>query len=154
MNNETPLPKRLARRSTYKGMPVPFLVMVIDGVPDFRVTDPEKWALATTRGLCAICGDKLGVNIFFIGGPKSVETRYFTDPGMHKDCAEYSIKVCPYLARRDWAYSVREPGIPTMTHEFVENKRPEKMALMRTNRYDIINRLVVRAHPFNQITWF
>lgn len=74
-------------------------------------------------------GHELGSYIFFIGGEKSATSRCFTDPGMHRDCAEYSIEVCPYLARRDWAYSERpvsDKAHAKISSE-VETKRPERV---------------------------
>jgi hypothetical protein len=57
---EIALPDFLSHLPTCNGLPVPFTQAIIDGVPDFRATDPETVLRCTTEKLCAICGRRLG----------------------------------------------------------------------------------------------
>lgn len=93
------IPDFLSHLPVFAGMPVPFTVFWHDGKPDFRVTDINKRLECYGDSLCAICGrTMLGAQFWFIGGPASMDSGMFTDGPMHKNCAEYSIKVCPFLA--------------------------------------------------------
>lgn len=160
------IPRRLRARPKWRGFPVPYLVLFIDGTPDFRITDDKKWDNVVNFRLCQLCGEKLGVHIFFIGGPKTHESRLFYDPPMHKDCAEYAVKVCPFLARTEWEYSTRplpEGGYRVETVNECDRVRPEKMGLFRTDGYKVVQvqaggktsrQLFLKANPFNQETWF
>ncbi len=60
------VPQFLSHLRTYRGHPVPFTQMWIDGKPDFRVVDPEKSIKCIHEKLCAICGVKLGEFCYFI----------------------------------------------------------------------------------------
>ena len=81
-----------------RGYPIPFFVGYIDGKPDFRLLDAKKQVICFEQKLCSVCGKKLFKDsLFFISGPQGLSNAISTDPGMHRDCAEYSMKFCPHL---------------------------------------------------------
>lgn len=82
-----------------RGYPVPFFVAYVNGVPDHRVADPEKRRRCINEALCWICGRRLGSYLAFVIGPMCAVNRISADPPMHRDCADYSIKACPFLTR-------------------------------------------------------
>ncbi len=84
------IPTYLSHLPIYQGWPVPFTQAWFDGKPDFRTVDPQKTVRCVTEKLCAICGRRLGDKSYFIGGPLSKANRVFTDPPMHKRCAEFA----------------------------------------------------------------
>ena len=96
---EVPVPQRMAAMPKYRGFPVPFFAAVIDGVPDFRVADVSKKSQSAIKKLCWICGQKIRYpeKFCFVGGPISTHYRLFGDGPMHIECAEFSLKICPYL---------------------------------------------------------
>lgn len=96
-----PVPDRMAGlpRHPASGFVVPFFAAVIGGVPDLKILDERKQLLCLRDKLCAICGQRLGYWVSFITGPEGVKNRTVHDTGMHRECAEYSLRVCPYLAR-------------------------------------------------------
>lgn len=101
------IPKRVSRLPRdARGLPIPFVTFVdpVTGKPDFRVLDVQRQALCIKNKQCAICGQQLGKFIAFIGGPKSGESRAFVDPGMHRQCAEFAAKVCPFISRETAEY--------------------------------------------------
>lgn len=105
--DEVPLPRRMRKLPREKrGYPVPFTTMLdpYTNVPDFRVLDVRRQLQCINQKLCAMCGDKLGKYIAFIGGPRSRDGHCFFDPGMHRDCAEYAAKICPFISRENAAY--------------------------------------------------
>jgi hypothetical protein len=77
--------------------PVPFFVAYIDGKPDFRIADDEKRRRCIKERLCWICGERLGRYLVFVIGPMCSVNRISAEPPMHRDCAEYSARVCPFL---------------------------------------------------------
>src|SRR5258707_235184 len=82
-------PKFLSHLKTYSGYPVPFTQVWIDDKPDFRAVDPARTMQCVQEKLCAICGRRLGEKCCFIGRPLSKTNRLFTDPPMHKPCADF-----------------------------------------------------------------
>lgn len=93
-----PMPNRIkALNVSEKGYPIPFFVAVIDGKPDFRIVDSNKFKKAIDHDLCWICGGKLGRHKTFVGGSLVLVNRVSAEPPMHRDCAEFAVKACPFL---------------------------------------------------------
>lgn len=80
-----------------RGYPIPWFVKWIDGVPDFRVLDEAKVLRCLHEKRCQICGGALGRFKAFVGGPLMIQQRVSLEPPMHRDCAEFAIKTCPYM---------------------------------------------------------
>lgn len=110
----TPLPRTMQymRRDT-RGIPVPHIVMWDQKTwkPLFTINDSHRVADCLKNQRCGICGGPLHNNkratkpgIWFVGSALCFlhPQGGFLDPGMHFDCAEYALKVCPYLAVRGY----------------------------------------------------
>jgi hypothetical protein len=82
-----------------RGYPVPWFVEWIDGKPEFRVADGEKWMRAVRYRICWVCGQKLGSYLIFVLGPMCGITRTTTEPACHLDCARFAAQACPFLIR-------------------------------------------------------
>jgi hypothetical protein len=99
-----PLPRRLlSRPRDERGYPVPFFVAMIrgaDGIerPDFRVVDSAKFRTAVKARRCWVCGEPLGQWLAFAIGPMCAITRTTSEPPSHRECIEWSIRNCPFLA--------------------------------------------------------
>ena len=150
------IPDRLSRRPRdSRGFPQPFVVS------DFRTTDGERWGYAVTQRRCGLCGEPLGSNIAFIGGPLSHESRLFTDVGMHRDCAEYALRVCPYLAIRPVKHLETIKQVPDelrLAAPEVSTDKPERFALGITGGFKVI-RLpsgppALLANPWKSVSWW
>lgn len=139
-----------------RGYPTPFTVQRMpDGVPDFRVIDPEKWAYAVTTQRCALCGGKATL-FAFVGGPRSIERHTFTDAGMHKECAEYALKVCPFLAAPKFAYNRAEIA-GTTVNEHVSTVRPDIFGLATASDYGVMNykgEYVIYVGNYLSVAWW
>ena len=97
-DNLPPLPPRLQRLSLdERGYPVPWFVQWIEGKPDFRVMDAEKRIRAVREARCWTCGDILGTRFAFVIGPMCAINRISAEPPSHRECAEYSVRACPFL---------------------------------------------------------
>jgi hypothetical protein len=103
------MPARIARLPRdERGYPVPrFVPWVKDGEfarrldplakPEFRYADPQFRSRAFHHGLCWVCGERLGVHKVYGLGPMCVVNRITSEPAMHRDCAEWSARACPFL---------------------------------------------------------
>jgi len=103
VQNEKPqcnLPKRMeVLPLDTRGYPIPFFVGRNEtGEIDFRVMDLEKRTRAIKQKLCFVCGDHLGINVTFIGGPMIGVNRTSAEPPNHYECARWSAMNCPFLA--------------------------------------------------------
>jgi hypothetical protein len=99
---EIPPKMRLLDRDR-RGYPVPWIVQRdLTGRPFFIVNDTEKTLACGRRGLCGICGRKMERDVWLIGGPGAAfhEHGAYLDPPMHRQCATYALRVCPYLGTR------------------------------------------------------
>jgi hypothetical protein len=80
-----------------RGYPVPFFVTWVDGKPDFRLLDKEKFVRAVKSKLCSVCGKPLGRFKSFVGGPMNVLQKISGEPPLHHACALFSVRACPFL---------------------------------------------------------
>lgn len=138
------IPGFLSHLQVYHGMPVPFVQLVANGVPDFRVTDREKMMQCLIGKLCGICGRSLGQIVWFTGGPACVENRLFHDPAMHEDCARYAKAICPFLngSRKNYSDMEQRPAnVPDDTvlsnDELSSDEPTEKQYLLKCYLKDV-----------------
>jgi hypothetical protein len=105
-----PVPRHMAGLPVdHAGRPVPWFVARFDGVPDPRVGDGEKWIDAVKFRRCWVCGGTLGRWVAFVLGPMCAVSKVTAEPGCHLECAVYSARACPFLARPEMRR--RERGI-------------------------------------------
>lgn len=93
------LPERIVALPVHRGYPVPWFVPWVDGVPEFRAMDGAKLEEAVVRGLCWVCGQRLGAHRAFTIGPMCAVNRISAEPPSHRECAEFSARACPFLSR-------------------------------------------------------
>lgn len=82
-----------------RGYPVPFFVAWIDGEPEFRAADAKRIRACKLAGLCTICGQGLGDTFAFVIGPMCGINRTTAEPPCHPECANWSVRACPFLSR-------------------------------------------------------
>lgn len=102
------LPPRIATLpKDHRGFPVPWFVQWMEGgrpcavgtgEPDFRVIDTEKFRIAMRSPRCWICGQPMGVHRVFAIGPMCSINRIISEPPSHRECSEFAVKACPFLA--------------------------------------------------------
>jgi hypothetical protein len=162
--DSVPVPPRLQRRPTdSRGYPIPYTVLIDEtGKPDFRVTDVHAWAMAVRLRFCALCGQPMGRHLAFVGGPLSHDSRYFTDLPMHRDCAEYALQVCPFLAAPRFRYAAATPsetsGVKMTVNSAVDTTRPDAFFMGMTTGYAVVagpgNTHLAKANPWEEVTWW
>jgi hypothetical protein len=96
-----PIPKHLEGRPRWRGLPIPYIALIKDdGEPDFRVTDEINRRVVMLERRCQLCGEKMGRNLFFVGGTMAAKNNRYFEPQTHLDCVIYAMQVCPFIAGR------------------------------------------------------
>ena len=113
------MPPGIAKLPTQEGTgyPVPWFVEWIDGKPDFRVMNTERYVEAVREKRCWICGGLIvslvsgpAPQATFVIGPMCAINRTSAEPPSHMACAEWSAHVCPFLVTP--GRSRRYAGLP------------------------------------------
>ena len=130
-------PPRIARLQHFQGIPIPWMMLVTDGHPDFKVLDWRRVVSCGENRLCGICAEKLGRYLWFVGGEQSCSAGRFVDPPFHLERAEYAFKICPYLLGRT-GYSQAQPKIGETSKLIRANlDDTTKMGLYLTGSYTL-----------------
>jgi hypothetical protein len=134
---------RLKDRPVYQGLPVPYMVLVVKGVPDFKATDLKRWQECVQRKLCAICGQGLDYWVWYIGGPSCTDNGIYFDLAMHEECAFFSAATCPFLAKgKNYATHIKKPeGYVLQVHHdvvrgeklYATKRRRDQLQIQRVN---------------------
>lgn len=123
--------------------------VVGEGVPILGQVDPRRQLDGHLTPRCNVCGQVIGSKLVFVGGnPKSM-----TEAPLHRECARWSISVCPgLLARRGrdlWVVETRSAE-RRYVGEFVDPFAPDSVArrwmmFSETNRFHGL--LTLRTDP-------
>jgi hypothetical protein len=105
---DVPLPRRMrALQKDHRGYPVPFVIQRdAKGKPVFVANDARRVFRCITERRCGICGNRIEKSSYwFAGGPLAAlhPAGGYLDNAMHRDCMEYAMQVCPYLALRSFS---------------------------------------------------
>lgn len=152
MRNDVPIPERMKHLTVWNGYPIPYINVITDGVPDFRCNDMVKVHRCIEQKRCGICGGDFerGEWYFFIAGSDVLEDRLFLDPAMHKECAYYATKVCPFLAGTKRQHSTFTKTEKTVAGHYikVEQERPKRLIIYGAKRYKVVEKgLVLLCQP-------
>lgn len=160
-------PERVARLPHYKGLPVTYTTLVVDGVPNFRAIDSDKVWEVKDKKKCSICGEPLDYWIAFMVSEKEAESRYVFDNPNHEDCLRYAFNVCPFLYYSKATYSdvkkvqdkMEDAGIKFVSahpDRDVSLDRPPKLGIYITRDYkNVINKgyRVCKVGKAQKIEW-
>lgn len=97
----------------HRDYPIPWFVATLpDGSRDFRISQDPITAIREDR--CWVCGEKFIDSIYaFVIGPMCSVNRVSSEPPSHPECAEFSVKACPFLSMPK--AQRREANIPACT---------------------------------------
>jgi hypothetical protein len=159
---EIPLPQAMKRLpKDHAGRPIPWFVATINGVPDPRVGDGDKFVQAIRFKRCWVCGGNLGRFVAFVLGPMCVVNRTTAEPGSHLECAIYSARACPFLStpnmrRRERGITPGENGFATPPGEMIM-RNPGVTAVWVTTRWHLAETptgpLICLGDP-DRVLWF
>lgn len=156
-----PLPPRIARLPVdERGYPVPFFVQWLDGKPDFRIIDSRRMKACKVGGLCWVCGQGLDDTFAFTIGPMCAINRTTQEPPSHLECAEYSVKACPFLTRPHMKRREDE-----FTEQFEDNvpgmglkRNPGVTCIWVTNHYEDFSDgkggVLIHIGPAHSVSWW
>lgn len=108
--NEIEIPERIKKLPRKGAYPVPWFVAKVNGEYDFRVVEEGKLKQAVNEKRCFICGEPLGKYVAYVVGPMCTVNRVSAEPANHRECAEFSAKVCPFLTKPEMVR--READLP------------------------------------------
>jgi hypothetical protein len=141
-----------------RGYPIPWFVGYVDGKPEFRSMDAEKWVRAIRQGLCWVCGNLLGTAKTFVAGPMCGINRTSAEPPCHIECARYSARNCPFLSqpnmiRREDEFT-RECEAARPPAGIALSRNPGVTLLWQTRHFDVFDdfkggKLICMGEPFN-----
>lgn len=160
------LPSRLRKLPVdARGYPVPWFVAWVPNpnggpdVPEFRAMDGRKFRDAVQQRLCWVCGEPLGRWLAFPIGPMSVITRTISEPPSHLECAEWSVRNCPFLSEPKMVR--RYDNLPADAEEPAGHgikRNPGVIAIWSTRSYELFNdgtgkALITIGEP-ERVTWW
>lgn len=133
------LPDRMTHLPVHRGYPVPWFVAWIDGVPEFRCMDRAKRVRAVQAKLCWVCGQPLGRFMTFVAGPMCGVNRTSAEPPCHKECAQWSVRNCPFLSKPQMERRENDlpEGIGAPGHSIKRN--PGVSLLWTTRSYELFS---------------
>lgn len=147
-----------------RGYPVPFFVAWINGKPEFRIADSDKMKAAFIRKLCWVCGEPLRGEKTFAIGPMCVVNRVSSEPPSHYECAEWSVKACPFLNRPNMKRRTEEAFEPlreaSTTPGVMIERNPGASCLWTTLSYERFDDgmgkggKLVRVGPLIRLSWW
>jgi hypothetical protein len=119
------------------------------GNPQFSINDMHKLRACVNKRLCGLCGNRLTRDAWFIGGSHCflLENGAFVDPPSHLMCAEYAIRVCPFLAAPRYGERIDLKKLPADAwgdiaaigfHDSMPDGQPELFGLGCTRDYGFI----------------
>ncbi len=81
-----------------RGFPIPWFVAYIEGKPEFRAMDHDKFVKAIREKRCWVCGQTMGIYVCFVAGPMCGINRTSSEPPSHLECGRWSAVNCPFLS--------------------------------------------------------
>lgn len=157
-----PMPGRIAKLpiDPERKLPVPWFVHFDEnGKPDFRIIGANKPRIAVSRKLCWICGEPLGKFLAFAIGCMCAVNRVSSEPPAHRDCAEFSVRACPFLSHPE-AHR-REHGLGPLSEENCPGipiaRNPGVTAIWITHSFRVFdagNGQLIRVGDPLEVTWW
>jgi hypothetical protein len=130
------------------GFPVPFFVQWLQdgraspvgaGVPDFRIIDSTKFSTCLHTPKCWICGQLMGAHRVFTIGPMCSINRVISEPPSHRECAEYAVRACPFMANPRMRRNVKDLPEHSEIAGVHLDRNPGTMCLWETRKYKPFN---------------
>lgn len=122
-----------------EGYPVPWFVSMIKGEWNFVAVDQRKPMEAHRRGICWVCGGRLGTYRSFAIGPMCAVNRVTAEPPGHLACMEFSVKACPFLSRPKMTrnYKTMPEDQRTMVPGLAIDRNPGVVLVWTTRNYSV-----------------
>lgn len=157
-----PLPVRMRNLPVdERGYVVPWFVDWVNGKPEFRAMDREKFVRAIKEKLCWVCGERLGVHVCFVAGPMCGINRTSSEPPSHVECGQWSARNCPFLnnprAVRREDEAINSSNLRNNSAGIALTRNPGVTMLWVTRSYEIFRTdtgpLIQMGEP-ERVEWF
>ena len=162
------IPEKIKQNCNFdsRGYPIPYIVLVDNsGVSHFKVNDSIKIIDCIVNNKCSICGTILNTDKWLIGGPMSAfhPNGAYNDTPVHKECGEFALKTCPYLAYSKYNTNIDLNKIRNKIDAdnlFLYNKTtdPDRVPLFvfgKISDYKVSkNGYIIREKPFLEIEYY
>lgn len=144
----------------HRGFPVPWFVTEKDeqGRWDFRLVQAGMVPRAVKERRCWVCGQPLGRYMAFVAGPMCLLNRTSAEPPSHRECAEFSAQVCPFLTKPRMRRN--EKGMPEDTHSagIMLTRNPGVAAVYVTRSFQTFRpprggMLITMGNP-TEVVWY
>jgi hypothetical protein len=102
----------------------------------------------------------LGRHLCFVIGPMCTINRITTEPACHLECAEYSLKVCPFLSNPNMRRVPTEHYAPdgkVHTAGMAEGRNPGAGVVWRTRKFSLVRTdtgPVIQVGDPEQVDWW
>lgn len=159
---------RLDSLPKYKQFIIPYVVLVKDGIPQFKINDDRKTEFCIQNKLCSVCGQPVENDMWMIGGPMSAfhERGFYIDIPVHKECGEYSLVTCPYMAYTQYTvkpenFNKLQEKVPDimLINPTVDYNRLPFFVFAKTSNYKVVRRMpferfIYPNRPFMEIEYW
>jgi hypothetical protein len=144
-----------------RGYVIPWFVDYVDGKPEFRAMNLQKFVRAIKEKLCWVCGGRLGIHLTFVAGPMCGINRTSSEPPSHRVCAEWSAVNCPFLSNPRMVR--REDDLSAEIREnmagFGIKRNPGVTMLWHTRGYEIFrvetgNGVLITMGEPESVAWY
>ena len=149
-----------------RGLPIPFVVYIDkNNQSHFKVNDIEKTNLCIYENRCSICGQVMGEDKWLISGPRSAlhKNGAYIDTPVHKECGQYALQVCPYLAYSGYTAKTdieklqkKIVGNVLLSDNTVDQNRVPLFVFAKTTgiRVDLISKHIYPNRPFKEMEYW
>lgn len=131
------IPDFLKHLPVYRGYPIPYFVPKDEnGIYQLKYADAYKMDSCIKYHKCCICFRPLTQGeYFFISGPMGFKTQTDSHPPMHRQCAEYSLRICPHLYFEKTHRTTDEAEAKV---EWQVREKPKEFYLVQAKKFDAL----------------
>lgn len=145
-----------------RGYPVPWFVAWVDGKPEFRAMDAQKFRHALRFRSCWVCGRTMGSRMCFVAGPMCGVNRTSGEPPSHVRCAQWSARNCPFLSnpsmRRRQDEQINDETLRENAAGIAIARNPGVAMLWVTGSYEVFpdrqNRPLIAMGEPERVEWW
>jgi hypothetical protein len=161
--DQEPLPRRMSHLPIDKrGYVIPFFVDYINGEPEFRAMNRQKYVQCIRQKLCWVCGTKLETRFAFVAGPMCGINQTSAEPPSHIECARWSARNCPFLSNPDMVRReddlINNAATRDMAPGIAITRNPGAIGVFICREYEMFNdgngKFLITMGRFHEVEWY
>jgi hypothetical protein len=151
---DIPMPERIKKLPiSDRGYPVPWFVPWQDGKPMTQAANPMKNLLAHKKGKCWCCAEAMGTYKAFVIGPMCMINRISSEPPSHRECAEYTVRTCPFLTKPAMKRNPADVPGKELPAGYMIERNPGVCLIWITKTYEVFEGLYHVGEPLDLSFW-